>query len=137
MKVLFDRLLDSTVGGLEKSLDLHYRRNEAIASNIANAETPQYRAVELNFAGELARAFGDSSGENIKKTNAQHLDLDANSGAHLEQDFSGATKADGNNVDIDIQMGRLAFNSGKFGAATRMLRKKLGMLKLAIRESGR
>ncbi len=136
MKVFFDRLMDSTITGLEKTLDLRFRRNEAISSNIANAETPQYRATDLNFAGELDRAFGKST-DDMMQTNSKHLDVASNSAAHLEEDYSGATKADGNNVDIDIQMGRLAYNSGGYGAATRMLRKKLGMIKLAIREGQR
>ena len=136
MKPFFDKLLDRSISGLQKAMDLHYRRNEAIASNIANAETPQYRAVDLNFAGELDRAFQKNTGD-LMRTNAKHLDVTSNSGAHLESDLSGATKGDGNNVDIDIQMGRLAFTSARYGGAARMLRKKLGLLKLAIRESAR
>jgi len=136
MKLFVNSFVDPTIRGLEKAMDLQFRRNEAIASNIANAETPQYRASELNFAGELDRAFNKNTG-NIKMTNQKHMDLSANSGAHLEEDYSGATKPDGNNVDIDIQMGRLALTSGKYAGAARMLRKKLGMLKFAIRDAGR
>jgi len=131
-----DRFFDRTFTGLQKAMDLSWRRNEAITSNIANAETPQYRAVDLNFAGELSRAFGDQR-ETVSRTNARHIDTTASSAAHLASDLSGATKPDGNNVDIDIQMGRLAFNAGAFSGATDAYRKKLGLLKMAIRESGR
>ena len=137
MKLLFDRLLDNTTRGLEKNLDLTWRRNQVLGGNVANAETPQYRAKDLNFAGELQRAFGNvpQQDQAFMKTNAKHLDVLNNSSARVTNDLSGATKPDGNNVDIDIQMGQMAINSGKYSAATRYLRKKLGMLKLAIREA--
>ncbi len=137
MKLSLDGILDRTIPGLEKAMDLTWRRNETIASNIANAETPQYRAKDLNFAGELDRAFKSQNPSSIMKTDSKHLDTTLNGSAHIEQDFSGVTKPDGNNVDIDIQMGQLSLNSGKYSSAARFLRKQLGMLKFAIREGGR
>lgn len=115
-----------------KALDLSYKRNEAITSNIANAETPQYRAVELNFAGELERAF-DSQEKSLIQTHSRHLDTKASAGqAFFTQDYSGVTKADGNNVDVDIQMGKLAHNSGRYTFAASTVRKKFEILRNAI-----
>jgi flagellar basal-body rod protein FlgB len=131
-----ERFFDRTFTGLHKAMDLTWRRNEAIVSNVANAETPQFRAADLNFGGELDRAFG-AQNASVSRTNQKHLDVSSNSAAHLASDMSGATKPDGNNVDIDIQMGRLAYNAGQFSMATDAYRKKLGMLKTAIREAGR
>lgn len=128
------KIFDPQIEGLRKSLDLTWRRNEAINSNIANAETPQYRAVDLNFAGELDRALLGTQSE-LKTTNSKHLDLATNELAHLTPDLSGVTKADGNNVDIDIQMGRLAYNSGKYSLSTSVLRKKLQFIYNAIRQT--
>jgi flagellar basal-body rod protein FlgB len=132
MKVL-DNLFDRTVAGLTKSMDLTWKRNQALSSNIANAETPQYRAAELTFGQELKRAFG-SSQESIMRTDSQHLDVGRNQSAHFVPDHSGQTKPDGNNVDIDLQMGRLAQNSGDFMSAARLIRRQLGLIKNAIRE---
>lgn len=128
------KIFDSQMDGLQKTLELTWRRNEAINSNIANAETPQYRAVDLNFAGELDRALLGTGAE-VKKTDAKHLDLSTNELAHLSPDFSGATKPDGNNVDLDIQMGRLSYNSGKYSLASSIMRKKFQFLYNAIRQS--
>lgn len=136
MTNIINRLFDNTLGGLTKALDLTWRRNQAITSNIANAETPQYRASELNFAGELERAFGVDKGD-VTKTHAKHMDLSENGSSYFSADYSGATKPDGNNVDIDLQMGKLAYNSGAYTSAARLLRKQLGIIKLAIREGGR
>ena len=129
---IINRLFDTSYPGLAKAMDLGWRRGQAISSNIANADTPQYRAMDVDFAGELERAFGQETSD-LKLTNEKHLDLTGSGDAHLVQDLSGATKADGNNVDLDIQMARLASNGGKYSAASTLLRKKLGMLKMAVR----
>lgn len=122
--------------GLEKVMDLTNRRNQAIISNITNAETPMYRATDLNFADELNRAFG-SPDEMIQKTNSKHLDISESSLAHLTPDFSGATKPDGNNVDLDVQMGKLTFNSGEYMNAARLMKRQMNFIKNAIRSGER
>jgi flagellar basal-body rod protein FlgB len=134
MKGINDLLFDRQFRGLEKTLDLTWRRNEAITSNITNAETPQYRAVDVNFAEELDRAFS-SKGGTLMKTSGKHLDVSSSELAHLTPDYSGATKPDGNNVDIDLQMGRLAYNSGRYSLTTQVLRKRFQLLVNAIRQT--
>jgi flagellar basal-body rod protein FlgB len=133
--MLLNKLFERTAPGIEKALDLTWRRNEAITANIANAETPMYRAVDVNFSSELSRAFGASQSE-VSKTHSSHMDLSASSGAHLIPDLSGMTKPDGNNVDIDLQMGRLAQNSSKYTQAANLLRKQFQTLNSAIRQIG-
>jgi len=130
---LIDKLLDRTMPGLEKAMDLTWRRNQAITANVANAETPMYRAVDLNFSNELEKAFG-SDNSVTAKTNDRHMDLTTESGSHLIPDLSGATKADGNNVDIDLQMGRLAQNSSKYSQAASIMRKQFQQISTAIRQ---
>ncbi len=125
-------------GGLEKALDLYHKRNTVIASNVANIDTPGFKAADLDFAGELDQAFGSQKSSELKTTNSKHMDISANSGeAHTVEDYSGTVKADGNTVDLDIQMGQLAQNAGRFSNTATMLRKQLGILKLAIREGAR
>lgn len=134
---IFEGIFDNRVSGLTKALDLMQKRGEAISSNIANAETPGYRAADYNFAGELERAFGANTAE-ISTTNSKHFaNSQTTSSAHTVEDLSGATKADGNNVDIDIQMGQMSLNAGKYSTAAQMLKKKMGILKMAIREGAR
>lgn len=132
-----ESIFDSTLNGLEKQLDLSWRRNQAITSNIANSETPGYRAVDLNFSTELDRAFGATEGQltPVTKTDGRHLDTISQSGAHLISDLSGATRGDGNNVDLDVQMGKLALNAGKYSMTTSLLYKKMSTLLSAIRQA--
>lgn len=134
MKIFTDILFDRTSKGLQKSMDLAWKRNEAITSNIANAETPGYRAVDLDFAGELNKAFEKDSSPMLK-TDAKHLDVGEAGNSHLIADLSGATKADGNNVDIDIQMGQLDYNRNTYVRAGDLLRRKLRFFATAIRNA--
>lgn len=133
MRIL-DSLFDRTVSGLTKAMDLSWRKNEALVSNIANAETPQYRAVNLDFGSELNRAFGDASREDLVRTDTQHLDLTNKGNSQLVADYRGATKADGNNVDIDLQMSSLAQNSGDYANAAQLIRRQIGLVRSAIRD---
>ncbi len=135
MKIL-DSMFDRTVTGLNKAMDLTWHRNQAISANIANAETPQYRAVEVTFGKELERAFGETF-ETTKRTDAQHLEVSMEQSSHAVADHSGVVKPDGNNVDIDLQMGRLAQNSGDYMNAARLIKRQLGLIRTAIRTGER
>lgn len=133
---IFDTLFDRTVGGLSRTMDLTWRRNQALSANIANAETPQYRAVDISFGDELERAFKDEAVTVGATSDSRHMDLQGSAdSSRMVGDLSGATKPDGNNVDIDLQMGRLAQNSGDYANAARLIRRQIGLLRTAIRES--
>lgn len=135
MKSFIDSMFGASARGLERALDLTWRRNQAITSNIANAETPGYEAVDLDFGHELEAAFGATTKE-LKKTHSLHLDTSDRGASRIIRDWSGATKGDGNNVDIDIQMGRLAYNSSRYALAANLMRKELMTISAAIRQVG-
>lgn len=133
---LLDKLYERSATGLQKSMDLYLQRNNALTSNLANIETPGYRAVDVNFGSELEKAFnGSVTNEPISKTNAKHLDIESSSRSHLVPDYSGPTRADGNNVDLDIQVGKMLFTNSEYSKATQILRKELSLIKYAIREA--
>jgi flagellar basal body rod protein FlgB len=60
-----------------------------------------------------------------------HLDIDTSNGAHIYIDKSMPVGADGNNVDLDIQMGKISANSRQYSQALNLLTVKLRMLKAA------
>lgn len=130
---LLDTIFDRTVTGLSKAMDLSWKRQSALTSNIANAETPQYRAVDMTFGKELERAFGVGK-ESIARSHSNHLDVGQNQSARYIEDNTGLTKPDGNNVDVDLQMGRLSDNSGDYTMAARLIKRQIGLVKMAIRE---
>jgi len=134
MKIV-DKIFEQSFHGLSKAMDLYMQRANALSSNLANIETPGYRAVDVSFGSELERAFQKNSPQNnLFKTEAAHMDVDPSKNSHLVGDYSGATRADGNNVDLDIQIGKMMFNSGEYSKAANILRRQLGMMKELIRQ---
>lgn len=129
-----DGIFDRTVSGLGKAMDLSWKRNEVITANIANAETPQYRALDVSFGKELENAFQNGD-KVLTRTDSNHLDIARNQSAAYVSDYSGETKADGNNVDIDLQMTQLAQNSGDYANAAQLIRRQIGLLRMAIRDA--
>jgi flagellar basal-body rod protein FlgB len=132
--MIVDKLFAANLPGLQKVMDLSWRRNKAISSNIANAETPLYEAVDLHYGSELKRSFAVDV-EEVMRTDESHLSLSENGSSHFIPDYSGMMKPDGNNVDIDIQMGRLAENSGKYSQAANLIRKQFETIRQIIRSA--
>lgn len=128
-------LFDSTFSVLEKSLDLRAKRHAVLSGNVANSETPKYQARELDFAGELSKALGEQSSP-LVTTHPRHLDVSAAGEAHVTYDNSGAMGADGNNVDLDIVMGKLSSNARAYTEGVSYLTQKFRFLREVIRNGG-
>jgi flagellar basal-body rod protein FlgB len=132
---IFSKIFDTSIDSVGKAMNLFWKRNQVIGSNVANVETPLYRAAELDFAGELDRAFKGTTNSNLKTTNNKHMDLTQHGNARIVNDYSGTMKADGNNVDLDLQMAKLVQNGGRYSASSTVIRKKMQMLKFAIQQA--
>ncbi|MGN0311185.1 MAG: flagellar basal body rod protein FlgB [Lachnospiraceae bacterium] len=96
---------------LDKAADASYLRNEAIANNIANDDTPGYKRVDVDFQSVLATEIGKSKyvslDRKIKDVNLSHLDVT------VKTDMSSypfSYRLDGNNVDMDTENVELAAN---------------------------
>ena len=109
------------IQGLGTALDVYQARHRVLAENVANSETPGFRARDLDFATALTHAFErDGGGE-------------APAGAvEPVVDTRATVKIDGNSVDLDTEMARLSENTMKEVALTRILARKFASLKLAI-----
>src|SRR5690606_7402188 len=103
-------LLDDALSFQQTAINLQARRQELLASNIANADTPNYKARDIDFRSALSAALGQSGGRlGMKATAPGHL---SGSGA---QGFAGhigyrqelQSSADGNTVNMDVE--RAAF----------------------------
>jgi len=108
-------MLDPITSRLESYMDLLAARQKLVASNLANIDTPGYRARDIAFQFEyMSRVEG--SGLNV-----------------IEPD--GLTvKNDGNNVSLDREARLLAENTLRFSMASTLLRGELQMMKRAIDE---
>ena len=128
-------ITDRTFAILEKSLDLRARNQQVIASNLANAETPGYRARKLSFEEDLRRAINRPETPG-KPGNPRHFPV---AGGNLDQVQGRITRepdssviGDGNNVSLDDEMFNLAENQLLYEASSQILKKKLTLLKYAV-----
>ena len=126
------RLFAPIVDGLRSALDLYAARHRVLTENIANVETPGYRARDLDFQSALLRAFtppdpGADTGNVIGGSRG-----DTESAAQVVIDRDAALKVDGNSVDLDTQMARLSENAFRLTALSRMLARQYEGLKSAI-----
>src|SRR5689334_9065577 len=106
------RIFGNVIDGLGQALDLYESRHRVLAENVANAETPGYRARDLDFGSALARAF-EANG-----------DRGPSDGAEPVVDAHATLKIDGNSVDVDTEMSRMSQNALKILALSQILAKK-------------
>lgn len=98
---------------LDKAADASWKRNEAIANNIANVDTPGYKRQDVAFESELRRALGHND---YKKMDMKVADVDTSRlNARPYTDNIGLSyRLDGNNVDIENENVMLAENQLKY-----------------------
>ncbi len=136
-------IFSSTVDLLGKSIDLRAKNQNLIASNIANAETPNFTPKSLAFEQELQGALksGHAGQQTTSAPHARHIPLRGSGGGNRLQSVHGQvveTPAktpgkDGNAVELENEMSNLAENQIMFNASVQMLNKKFEGLRTAIR----
>jgi len=121
-------LFGRTIGLLQKSMDLRVQNHQAISANIANVDTPDYRAVHLEFETGLRRALADS------ERAGGGVDSFAKVTPRAIRQSDPSDIGDHNSVNLDDEMLNLAENQMLYDAATQMITKKLGLLRYVILE---
>jgi len=132
------KILDSTIGALNTSLNLRQLNQNVISANISNADTPGYKAQAVEFEGALREALQVGESQPLTTTDPAHMaprDVDP---VHPEvyDDPNGVESLDGNTVDRSAEMAKLAENQLLYDASIEMMKKKLGMLKYSVTEGG-
>jgi len=115
---------DITITALGKALEATQLQQQVIASNIANLETPGYRARHVHFAVQLKQALQAPIGrraEALRRLTPQ-----------VSVDRISPPRADGNNVQLERELTGLTKASIHHRTLSRLLAKKLGMLERAI-----
>jgi flagellar basal-body rod protein FlgB len=125
---------EAVLDQMKAFLDYSARKQQVITSNLANSETPGYRAKELNFEDVFQKELGGNSV--LKRTRAKHL-----SGRpvlvrepEVQEKVNDALGRDGNNVDLDREMTQLAQNVLKFSVVSRLYQQKIQLIKFSLRE---
>lgn len=120
---------------LEGGLDASSLRQKALADNIANVDTPGFKRSDVDFDSVLQAALKnkDTGDITLKRTSSRHFPgTGMVSGNFVIQDNSTTFRNDGNNVDIDLEMTRLAENTLQYNALSSALTSQLGMLRQVI-----
>jgi flagellar basal-body rod protein FlgB len=132
--------LDAALSFHQSALRVRGQRQELIAANIANADTPNYKARDIDFKSAMQGATAGMSKEafNVAKTSAQHLN-----GSPLQGSPNGAPGAslfrpiiqgsiDGNTVDMDVERNQFVDNAIRYEASLTMINGQLKKMLSAI-----
>lgn len=113
-------LFDTTQIGLERALSGSSLRQQAIASNLANVNTPGYRRQDVDFASALHAAW-DQGSHKVETVDAT-----------VKTDQSAVMRADGSSVDIDTEAAAQAKNGLQYEAIAAVIKSRTAILRSAI-----
>lgn len=133
-----DRMsLRNTLHAIESAIDITQKRHGVIASNIANLDTPNYRARDLDFKKAMAQALETGQEMNLVRTNPGHIGSGVDSLNHTEVVDESAEFNGINWVNIDQATVKMIENTMMYRTATETLLRKITLMKEVIREGGR
>ena len=128
---------EGAISVLQKSLNRASLRHRVITSNIANIDTPNYKAFEVVMEDVRRQKGGFSGTLQLVRTEAQHLNGRRRASDEVKIKASEPPpfnlRADGNTVDLDRTMGKLAENTIMYRTAAQLIRRKFQGLKNVIR----
>lgn len=127
-------LFDASFNGLQAVLDLRSQQHALTASNLANADTPGFRAKVIDFETELSAAYGRTDGIRPLRTDPRHLGGIGDGTPDVQELEPMDGTLDGNSVNAEREMVRLGENQMMFSAVARGLSKRLALLKFAAND---
>lgn len=138
LPAVIDRL-DQDLSLYRNALSLRGQRQELLASNIANADTPHYKARDLDFKTALGAALGARGAAAggqlaLERTRSGHLAAEggaaAGAGVQYRAEYQGAV--DGNTVNMDVERAAFAENALQLEALIMFVNKRFEGLQRAI-----
>jgi flagellar basal-body rod protein FlgB len=129
--------LDDFLAPRMAALGLRAQRLETLASNVANADTPGYKARDFDFPSALQSALSRSttgSQAGLSRTSARHLQGGHRVGAipNLQYRIPAQASIDGNTVDLDTELGQFSDNAIRYQADLTFMSNQLRALQQAI-----
>ena len=131
--------IDQYLSFNDTALSLRAQRQELLASNIANADTPNYKARDIDFSNALQNALASKgAGGPLATTAPKHLPRGAATGDVLANGtpvlYRGEVQGsvDGNTVDMDVERNQFADNALRYEAGITMINHQIKGLLAAI-----
>ena len=123
-------LFDSAMQTLAAGLDGLALRRDVISRNIANVDTPGYHAQTVLFEDTLQKAQSGQQAMAMEVTHAAHLAVPSQTSLmRVEARTGGSARADGNNVDVDVELAQMSETDVRYQALSTLISKKLALLK--------
>ncbi|WP_163101500.1 flagellar basal body rod protein FlgB [Peribacillus alkalitolerans] len=124
-------LFSSSISSLERALDYSATKQKVISQNISNADTPNYKAKDVQFGKIFDEQLASVT---AKRTNPRHFEFKThNASAAININRGASYNHNGNSVDIDKEMSDLATNQIYYNAVADRLSGKFESLKTVIR----
>jgi flagellar basal-body rod protein FlgB len=121
---------------LAAAIKLREMRQKLISSNIANADTPEYKAKVIDFEEALSSALDVDGDAKLQVTHDEHFGVGGGGMNQLTpeiyDDPNGIQSDDGNTVDMEKELSNMMDNKIHYDAAVNLLNKKLGMMKYTL-----
>ncbi len=128
--------IDGALQFYRAALNLREARQELLAANIANADTPNYKARDIDFASALQGAISGSGGKaQLTATAAGHIAGGVGTsvpGALVMYRKPVQPTADGNTVDMDVERAQFADNALRYEASVKFVSEEIKHLLMAI-----
>ena len=128
--------IDNFLGIHAQALGVESRRAQLLAANLANADTPNFKARDLDFKAALADAGAPAAGElPLRRTQGAHQSAAGSSGSNdpaLQYRVPMAPALDGNTVDTQLEQASFAENAVRYQATLTLLNSRLRGLLTAI-----
>ena len=126
---------DPTSTLLRKGLNVSADRQLLISANLGNLDTPGFKASDINFAKEMEKALGVGDALQMNVTNGKHIGPNGNNGESEVFEEPDAAKSNGNNVNPDKEMAKLAENQIMYNAVAQIYSKRSSTVRAAVTES--
>lgn len=125
--------IDSALGVSPQVLALRSQRMELLAANLANADTPGFKARDIDFAAAMRAAEGSQSG--LARTHARHIANDGGAGDGAEPLYRMPSQPslDGNTVETQREHAAFMDNAVRYQASLQFLDGRISSLRTAIR----
>ncbi len=111
---------------LKSRMSWHHARQKVLAENIANADTPRFRPMDVK------PPVDQRGGLQMARTTASHLSIDGASGSDPTRARRFETTPSGNGVNLEDEMLKVAQNNQDYQLAASLYQKSLGLMKIAI-----
>lgn len=123
---------DPIFGPHAAALGVWRQRNEILAANIANADTPGFKARDIDFADVLGQTADQPAAVRMQRTRPGHVVPDQAFSADLKYRVPLQPALDGNTVEADVEQAEFASNALRYQASLRFINGRVSSLRAAI-----